>query len=86
MGGSRAEAGELAIPDYGISQLAKDKVDEIFHGKRPSSAPELFELRRISIELGRRFGENFEACLRDAKRMVWAFGRPDHQASRPLGS
>ena len=34
MGGSRAEAGELAIPDYGISQLAKDKVDEIFHGKR----------------------------------------------------
>jgi hypothetical protein len=60
MGGSRAEAGELAIPDYGISQLAKDSVDDVFHGKRPSSAPELFELRHIFIELRHGFGENFE--------------------------
>ena len=75
------------VDDISIKMwVAKDKVDEIFHGKRPYSAPELFELRHIFIELGHRFGENFEACLPDATRMVWAFGRSDHQASRPLGS
>jgi hypothetical protein len=39
MGGSRAEAGELAIPDYGISQLAKDTVDDVFHGNASSFSP-----------------------------------------------